>query len=156
MGEKVVKRGRGRPRKNPLPVNEPVKAKRKRGRPKKIKDQDLLDNQVEPLVPLKVGKAVGFCPHCFKALCTLDNMQPINPDDKRTDVYFCYGCRKEIKESKLLEEKPVENTKKYRTKKEYLEDCLQISDDSKGYSKTPLPVQHDNSRGISNVVVGEE
>jgi hypothetical protein len=128
--EVIVKRGRGRPRKNPLPTATTVVPK-KRGRPKKNKTfgEFAAKENVEPLVPMRVGKNVGCCPTCHRGLCTLDHVSKIDPQDKRPDVYICYHCNKELKESQLLPEAP-RTEPKYKSKREYLEDCLKIHDDA--------------------------
>lgn len=129
IGTVEVKRGRGRPRKYPLAVDAIPK---KRGRPKKnfsYNSVSVAEDNVKPLFPLKIGKHIGYCPSCHVSLSTLDHIKNIDPKDERTDIFFCYRCSKEMKQETLLQVVP-KSEPKYRSKKEYLEDCLKTPDDS--------------------------
>ena len=122
--EVKVKRPRGRPRKHPLVVVENV-IKRPRGRPKKngyVKVWDRSDPNV-PLVPTKLGKILGYCPKCNGYVSSLDIME----DKKHC---FCYSCNEEYKISKLLSNVANKNEIKHKSKREYLEDCLVVDNDS--------------------------
>jgi len=127
----VVKRGRGRPRKNPINLinpNNPNNVTKKIGRPKKTLSYNKEKEDYIPLFPLKNGKHVGCCPFCHTALSTLDSIKTIVLKNGTQDIYLCYRCDKEIKQKHLLEDNPKKQ--KYKSKKEYLEDCLKINDDS--------------------------
>lgn len=148
-----VKRERGRPRKNPLPIE--TATPKKRGRPKKnkfvVRDQEENVNTT----PVKVGKLVGYCPDCLRGLCSLDHISNIDPEDKMQDVYHCYHCRKDVKQSKLMEDRPEENIPKYKTKREYLEDCLQIPDDEVMLRSNTGPINSASLVGFSSENEGD-
>lgn len=172
MADKIVKRGRGRPRKE-KPIenkleqpNQPPKkrgrprkyplttteeqAPKKRGRPRKTYAQSKLDSEAQniPLTPPKIGKHLGYCNHCQSGICTLDIIKNTFSEDDRPDVYFCYHCQKEVKKANLLEAKSQKDEVKYRSKKEYLEDCLKISDDARIPMAPSEIVDHDDLSGF--------
>lgn len=154
------KRKRGRPRKYPLNADI-SKVPKKRGRPKKIRPEFVEEKQeVKPLFPMKIGKALGYCPSCNTAISSLDIIKNINPKDIRPDIYCCYHCNKEIKKNNLLDSKPNKNEEyKYRTKKEYLEDCLKIPEDSHiPMNPVNVIIKEDLGEAVSppNILEGEQ
>ena len=114
--EVIVKRGRGRPRKHPIVLNKILK---KRGRPRK--DRTVIENiEVEPLVPTKIGKHLGYCPECSRSISTLDI------GDKK-GIYTCYNCNNGYKLNKLNLEPNVDHIgERPRSKKEYYDMCLVV------------------------------
>ena len=139
------KRKRGRPRKNPLHTESSIP--KKRGRPRKYQSTQSKyskrNEEAIPLVPTKIGKLIGYCPKCHTGLSTLDRVKIVDPEDTRPDIYYCYNCMKEVKKSSLLENNPVKKTEtKYKNKREYLEDYLQVSEDSRVPMNPPDVLTH--------------
>lgn len=134
---------KGRPRLNPDEVADTTDATtKKRGRPKKKYISRYNDDQ--PLVPTRITKVDGYCPNCHTALCSFDKV--VNSDDKTNiELYVCYKCNKQMSQSELLIEKPnkSEEKYKYKTKREYLEDCLQLSEDHHAPMSTPVIARED-------------
>ena len=168
-GSKVVKRGRGRPRKNkvvvisdqpkrprgrprkyPLPTLPTLPTEshipKKRGRPKKYQTTpskySRRNEETIPPVPTIFGKLLGYCKHCYTGVSTLDHISRVDPEDKRANVYYCYNCCRDLKKSSLLKTKPTKQEVKYKSKREYLEDCLQVSEDMKVPMNPPDVITH--------------
>jgi len=147
MEEGVVKRPRGRPRKNPVMEIDSIDSlePKKRGRPKKntkviTKSYDKYANSrhkyekfADPLVPTTLGKILGYCPSCSNYISNLDkvlynsNASNSNNADSTKDEYLCFKCDKVSKGNKLLKEpKPESIKEKPKNKKEYMERCLLV------------------------------
>lgn len=138
------KRPRGRPRKNPLPTESHIP--KKRGRPRKYQTTpskySRRNEETTPLVPTILGKLLGYCKYCYTGISTLDHIGKVDPEDKRVNTYYCYNCNRELKKSNLLESKPTKQEAKYKSKREYLEDCLQVSEDAKVPMNPPDLLTH--------------
>ena len=148
---------KGRPRTNPIATETPTETtagtdetSKKRGRPKK-KYVSRYNND-QPVVPTKVSSVDGYCPNCHTALCSFD----FKMNASGTEIVFvCYKCSKEMAKEDLLVAKPTKSEEKYtyKTKREYLEDCLQVPDDHHVPMASPVVISGDLS-GLS-VVDGE-
>lgn len=123
-----IKRGRGRPRKNPLVnvstintssvsafntsnISNTPNIPKKRGRPRKV--IVYTECNTDPIVPTKTFKALGYCPSCKLCIGVLDLI--ISDNSK----YRCARCDKEGLVKDLLEK--IDLGDRPRNKKEYLQ-----------------------------------
>lgn len=155
--ESAIPRKRGRPRKYPIPTETFIP--KKRGRPRKYhtttSKYSRRNEETTPPVPTTIGKIMGYCPHCYTGISNLDHVKTVDPKDTRPDIYFCYNCCKELKKAKLLATRPVKNEHKYKTKREYLEDCLQVPEDSRIPMNPPEVITHEDLGAATPNVTGE-
>ena len=89
-----------------------IMMKRKRGRPRKVIEK--VAEKLDPVVPTRKSKFIGFCPKCYFMVAKTELVSKF--------IYECPSCGKRARISTLKKEKPTLKT--YSNQKDYLSSTI--------------------------------